>query len=254
MASGAQPLTQAHGRVCLLRVSQTFPRSSVATSTPDTDRPSGHTTLTIALETVDIEADEGHDLLKMLVVPRPIAWITTVRADGVVNLAPFACYTMLGFGPMMIGLGFARVRGIHKKDTLQNIERTKEFVVHAVTEDVLDKVVDSARPAAPGVSKATETGLTLVPSTSIAVPRITECAASMECRCEDITRIGTGHDFVTARVVAVHLDETCFPNGKPDYDRFRPLGRLHDEYFATLGDIVYRPRASLPHAGGTAPA
>ena len=202
--------------------------------------------MSIQLQTVDIEPDEGHDLLKMLVVPRPIAWVTTVRSDGVVNLAPFACYTMLGFGPMRIGLGFGRVGGVHKKDTLRNIERTGEFVIHSVTEDVLDKVVATAQPAPHGVSKATGTGLTLVPSVEIGVPRIAECAAALECRCEDITRIGTGHDLVMALVVAVHLDERSFPGGRPDYRVFRPVGRMHDECFATLGDIIYRPRAEVP--------
>ena len=202
--------------------------------------------MSIDLETVDIEAEEGHDLLKMLVVPRPVAWITTLRPDGIVNLAPFACYTMLGFGPMVIGLGFARVKGIHKKDTLRNIEQSREFVIHSVTEDLLAKVVDTARPAPPGVSKAQSAGLTLVPSTTVRVPRIATCAAAMECRCDDITRIGSGHDLVTARVVAVHLDEACFPGGHPDYQRFRPVGRLHDEYFATLGDIIHMPRSAAP--------
>jgi flavin reductase (DIM6/NTAB) family NADH-FMN oxidoreductase RutF len=209
--------------------------------------------LSIDIETVDIEAEEGHDLLKMLVVPRPIAWITTLRADGVVNLAPFACYTMLGFGPMTVGLGFARFRGVHKKDTLRNIERSGELVIHSVTEDLLDRVVDTARQAPAGVSKARETGLSLVPSTLVGVPRIAECAASLECRSVDITRIGTGHDLVTAQVVAVHLDESCFPDGQPDYTRFRPLGRLHDEYFATFGAIIHRPRAALRPHGAAAP-
>lgn len=198
--------------------------------------------MSIDLETVDLDPDEGHDLLKMLVVPRPIAWITTLRADGVVNLAPFACYTMLGFGPMTIGLGFARASGVHKKDTLRNIERVNEFVVHSVTEDLLPRVVETARSAPPGVSKARETGLTLVPSTAVRVPRIAECAASLECVCEEVTRIGTGHDLVTARVVAVHLDESMFRDGEPNYDRFRPVGRLHGEYFATLGEIIHLPR------------
>jgi flavin reductase (DIM6/NTAB) family NADH-FMN oxidoreductase RutF len=204
--------------------------------------------VSIDLETVDIEPEEGHDLLKMLVVPRPIAWITTLRADGIVNLAPFACYTMLGFGPMMIGLGFARAGGIRKKDTLRNIEHSKEFVIHTVTEDLLPKVVETARSAPPGVSKARDTGLTLVPSTSVRVPRIAECAASLECVCEDVTRIGTGHDLVTARVVSVHLDESMFHDGEPNYDRFRPVGRLHDEYFATLGEIIYLPRTATATA------
>ena len=202
--------------------------------------------MSIYLQTVDIEPDEGHDLLKMLVVPRPIAWVTTVRPDGVVNLAPFACYTMLGFGPMRIGLAFGRAGGVHKKDTLRNIEHSGEFVIHSVTEDVLDKAVATAQPAPVGVSKASSTGLTLVSSTEIGVPRIAECAAALECRCEDITRIGTGHDLVTARVVAVHLDERSFPDGRPDYRVFRPVGRMHDECFATVGDIIYRPRAGVP--------
>jgi flavin reductase (DIM6/NTAB) family NADH-FMN oxidoreductase RutF len=200
--------------------------------------------LTIDLETIDIEAEEGHDLLKMLVVPRPIAWITTLRPDGIVNLAPFACYTMLGFGPMMIGLGFARAGGVHKKDTLRNIEHRREFVIHSVTEDLLEQVVGTARSAPAGESKAQGTGLTLVPSTGIGVPRIAECAASLECRCEDVIRIGSGHNLVTARVVAVHLDEACFPGGQPDYERFRPVGRMHGEFFATLGNVLHLPRAA----------
>jgi flavin reductase (DIM6/NTAB) family NADH-FMN oxidoreductase RutF len=204
--------------------------------------------VSIDLETVDIEPEEGHELLKMLVVPRPIAWITTLRSDGIVNLAPFASYTMLGFGPMMIGIGFARAGGVRKKDTLRNIEHSREFVVHSVTEDLLPQVVETARSAPPGVSKARDTGLTLVPSTGVRVPRIAECAASLECVCEDISKIGATHDLVTARVVAVHLDESMFRDGEPNYERFRPVGRLHDEYFATLGEIIYLPRKSTATA------
>jgi flavin reductase (DIM6/NTAB) family NADH-FMN oxidoreductase RutF len=207
-------------------------------------------TVSRCIETVDLEPEEGHDLLKMLVVPRPIAWITTLREDGVVNLAPFACYTMLGFGPMMLGVGFGRVRGVHKKDTLRNIERTRELVIHTVTEDLVDQVVSTARSAPAGESKAHSAGLTLVDASAVEVPRIAECAAALECCCEDILRIGTGHDLVIARVVAVHLDDACFPNGEPDYTRYRPVGRLHAEMFSTLGEVFHRARPlDGTHAG-----
>jgi len=146
---------------------------------------------------------------------------------------------------VLIGLGFARAGGVHKKDTLRNIEYRREFVIHSVTEDVLHQVVATARSAPAGESKARGTGLTLVPSTAVGVPRIAECAASMECRCEQVTRIGAGHDLVTARVVAVHLDSACFPGGQPDYERFRPVGRLHGEFFATLGEVIHLPRTAL---------
>jgi len=195
------------------------------------------------IESVDLEAEEGHDLLKMLVVPRPVAWVTTLRPNGVVNLAPFASYTMLGFGPMLVGLAIARVKGTgYKKDTLKNIEHGREFVIHTVTEDMLDKVVSTARMAPAEESKVLSAGLTLVDSHTIGVPRIAECAAAMECRCQDIQQIGSSHEFVVARVEAVHLDPEMFPGGEPDYTRFRPLGRMHGEYFAKMGDIVHRPR------------
>ncbi len=179
----------------------------------------------------------------MLVVPRPIAWITTLRPNGVVNLAPFASYTILGFGPMTVGLAIARIKDSgQKKDTLRNIEHSHEFVVHTVTEDMLQHVVSTARTAPPAESKAAATGLTMVPSNCVRVPRLAECAAAMECRAQDIHPIGGSHELVVARVEAVHLDPEMFPAGQPDYSRFRPLARLHGEHFATLGEIIHRPR------------
>jgi flavin reductase (DIM6/NTAB) family NADH-FMN oxidoreductase RutF len=195
------------------------------------------------LKAVDLEAEEGHDLLKMLVVPRPIAWVTTLRPNDVVNLAPFASFTILGFGPMTVGLAIARVKvSGHKKDTLRNIELNREFVIHTVTEDMMEQVVSTARAAPADESKALTAGLTLVDSSVIRVPRISDCAAAMECRCQEILRIGTSHELVVATVEAVHMDPKMFPGGEPDYTRFRPLGRMHGEYFARMGDIVHAPR------------
>lgn len=194
------------------------------------------------IETDGIDPERGHDLLKMLVVPRPVAWVTTVRPNGLVNVAPFACYTILGFSPMYLGLGIGRVAGIHKKDTLKNIEETGEFVVHSVTEDLVERAVATARSAAPDESKAEATGLRLVASTHVSVPRIQDCASAMECRLEIVHRVGTGHDLVIGRVVAVHLDDRCFPGGTPDFSQFRPVGRLHDELFGCLGDVIDLPR------------
>ena len=194
------------------------------------------------IETNDIDPERGHDLLKMLVVPRPIAWVTTLRPNGLVNVAPFACYTMLSFSPMFVGLSIGRVGGKHKKDTLTNIEHGREFVVHSVTEDIVSKAVATARPGLPEESKAVATGLRLAPSKLVAVPRIEECASAMECRLESIQSVGAGHDLVIGRVVGVHLDDRCFPNGTPDFSQFRPVGRLHDELFASLGGIIDLPR------------
>ena len=194
------------------------------------------------IETDDIDPERGHDLLKMLVVPRPVAWVATLRPNGLVNVAPFACYTMLSFSPMFVGLSIGRAGGTHKKDTLKNIEHGREFVVHSVTEDVVSKAVETARPGLPDESKASTTGLRLVPSKRVAVPRIEACASAMECRLEAVHAVGTGHDLVIGRVVAVHLDDRCFPGGTPDFSQFRPVGRLHDELFGLLGEVIDLPR------------
>lgn len=212
--------------------------------------PPGASVQSTTLQTVDLDPEEGHDLLKMLVVPRPVAWVTTRRPNGLVNLAPFASYTILGFAPLVVGLAFARKHG-EKKDTLRNIEHARQCVIHPATEEMLQHVVGSAWSAPAEVSKAAGTGLTLLPCDTVDVPRIAECAAALECHCLDIHRIGTGHDLVIARVDAVHLDPACFPGGVPDYTRFRPVGRLHDEWFATLGEIrEVRRRAPASAAAG----
>ena len=93
----------------------------------------------IDIDTRALGAQSGHDLLKSLVIPRPIAWITTLRANGLVNLAPFSCYAIVAFKPILVAVGFERALGaMQKKDTLRNIERTSEFVIHTVTENVLE--------------------------------------------------------------------------------------------------------------------
>lgn len=190
-----------------------------------------------------LDAEAAHDLLKWIVMPRPIAWITTLRSDGVVNLAPFSCYTIVAFEPMLVVVGFERALGRReKKDTLRNIERTAEFVIHTVTEDVLERMNATARPAAPGESKLESAGLTPLACERVAPPRIAECPLAMECRAVEIRQVAKHHDLVIGEGLTVHAHKGILRDGAIDVTRLLPVGRMSDNRYARLRDIVELPR------------
>jgi len=198
------------------------------------------------ISTDGLSADGGHTLLKQVIVPRPIAWITTLRPNGVVNLAPFSCYSFICFQPMLLCLSFERVEGTYKKDTLSNIERTRELVVHPVTEDLVELANATARTAPPDESKLVTAGLSSVPGDRIATPRIAECAIAMECVAREIRPIVERHDLVIAEVVLVHVrDDLVLPDGTIDVERYHPVGRMSGDRYVRLRDVFELARPWL---------
>lgn len=190
-----------------------------------------------------LDAQAGHDLLKCLVIPRPIAWITTLGEDGLVNLAPYSCYAIAGFSPMTVIVGFESALGRQqKKQTLLNIERTGEFVIHTVTEKHLDSVNTSARPAMAGESKLDACGLTPLASSKIAPPRIREAPLAMECRSKQIIPLGDQHHLVIAEGIVVHAHSSIVCDGKIDTMRLAPIGRMNDNCYVRLRDTISLPR------------
>jgi flavin reductase (DIM6/NTAB) family NADH-FMN oxidoreductase RutF len=197
----------------------------------------------IDIDARSLEAQSGHDLLKALVVPRPIAWITTLRANGVANLAPFSCYAIVAFRPILVAVGFERALGnMQKKDTLRNIERTSEFVIHTVTEDVLEQMNATARSAPPEESKLLAAGLTPIASVAVAPPRIAECPLAMECRAIEIRQVAEHHDLVIAEGLVIHARADVMRDGEVDLTRLRPVGRMDANSYARLRDVVVLPR------------
>jgi flavin reductase (DIM6/NTAB) family NADH-FMN oxidoreductase RutF len=195
------------------------------------------------IDTHVLDARGGHDLLKSIVLPRPIAWITTLRPNGVTNLAPYSCYAIVAFRPMLVVVGFEHSLGPkQKKDTLRNIERTRELVIHTVTEDLLERMNSTARSAPDGESKLVAAGLTPFPCEQVAPPRIAECPLAMECRAVDIRPLGEGHDLVVAEVLVVHARADIVKDGRIDAVLLRPVGRLGDDDYLLLHDVVTLPR------------
>jgi flavin reductase (DIM6/NTAB) family NADH-FMN oxidoreductase RutF len=126
-------------------------------------------------------ADRAYSILASLVTPRPIAWVTTLGPDGVVNAAPFSFFNVLGAEPPIVGICPGDRDDGTPKDTARNIRGAHEFVVNLVDEDLAEAMNVTAATFPFGTSEIAAAGLTTAASTSIKAPRIAESPASLEC-------------------------------------------------------------------------
>jgi len=159
-------------------------------------------------------------LLTGLVVPRPIAWVSSVDAEGHGNLAPHSFFTVASGRPPVILFS-----SLGRKDTVRNIEETGEFVVSFSSENLLDAVNKSSAPFEHGDDEALELGIATEPSETVAPHRVAESPASIECRLHQIVEVG--HAFVVfGRVSAITVVTDVLVDGLPAFDRLRPISRL----------------------------
>ncbi len=182
----------------------------------------------------------NYKLLIGAVLPRPIAFVSTVDADGNPNLAPFSFFT--GATPAPPTVVFAPLRRFsdgQEKDTLCNIRATGEFVVNVVTEDIVELANDTAMEFAPGVSEFAETGLTPVPCEVVKAPRVGESPISMECKLIQVVDLGPeaagGGSLVIGEVLRFHVRDDLIEDGRIDTGALHPVGRLAGAEYTTLG-------------------
>jgi flavin reductase (DIM6/NTAB) family NADH-FMN oxidoreductase RutF len=183
---------------------------------------------------------ENYKLLIGSILPRPIAFVSTVSTAGIHNLAPFSFFTGITSQPPT--LCFApnrRPSDGGKKDTLRNIEETREFVVNVVTEEMAVPMNDTATDFPPEVDEFEESGLTPAPSRVVRPPRVEEAPISMECTLYRTIDIGPesagGGTLVIGEVVLFHVAESILEDGRIDTGELRPIGRLAGAEYTTLG-------------------
>lgn len=182
--------------------------------------------------------DQIYKLMTGLIVPRPIAWVTTRSVGGVVNLAPFSAFTFLSTKPPIIGVSITRRSGV-LKDTARNIEATGEFVVNIADDTFLDPLHASSAEYPPDVSEPSALGLALAPSMSVGPPRLADVPAAMECRLERIVEFGElGTRLVAGEIVRFHVRDGLLVDGKIATDQLRPLGRVAGPRYAKLGEVI----------------
>ncbi|NPA14036.1 MAG: flavin reductase family protein [Aquificae bacterium] len=171
------------------------------------------------MEKVIVEQLEDKKLISQLmfslIVPRPIAWITTLSKEGIVNVAPFSFYNGITTKPPLVMVSIGKRKDGSLKDTSRNIRERGEFVINLVTEEFLEPMVKSSADYPPHESEVEALSLELEPSTVLETPRIKGVKASLECKLYKIIEIGeTPMDLVIGKVVAFNFEPQLLQSSK----------------------------------------
>ena len=206
---------------------------------------------------IDPKKVPRRDCYKLLlggVVPRPIAFVSTLSPRGVPNLAPFSFFNALSAPAPMICFSPGQRPGGGRKDTLANIEALGEFVVNVVTEGIGPQMNETATDFPPDTNEFEAAGLTPLASRIVRPPRVKESPINMECKLYQVVDFDSdkpgGGALVIGEIVLFHVDDSVYDDGRIDYRKMKPLGRLAGPEYTTLGNIVaikrktYQPKNS----------
>lgn len=186
-----------------------------------------------------------HDPLNAIVAPRPIGWVSTHAADGTLNLAPYSFFNAFNYRPPIVGFS-----SVGRKDSLNNIEETGEFVWNLATRPLAEAMNRSSAPAPNDVDEFVLAGLTPEPSRVVRVPRVKESPVTFECRRTQIVRLkaASGGDIdawlVLGEVVGVHIDRSLLKDGIYDTAAGKPIlrGGGPTAYFEISDDLLFHMR------------
>ncbi len=185
----------------------------------------------------DVAAEQAYRLLTGIVVPRPIAWVTTQSPSGIVNLAPFSAFTYVAPHPPMLAISVGRKAGIYK-DTAHNILNNEEFVVHIADSTLMTAVHESSTEHPPDVSEVEELNLETLPGERVKVPRLAAAPIAMECRFRQCLEFGeTRSRLLVGEVLVFHIRDGLLNNGKIETEALDPIARIGGPRYARLGEI-----------------
>lgn len=200
---------------------------------------------------MDIAADslssaESYKVLGSLVVPRPIAFVSTQSPEGGLNCAPFSFFNAIAHSPPMLVLGIEQFEDGREKDTGHNIRRTGEFVVNMVDEALAEKMNLAAIDFPSEIDEFEEVGLTPVSSSKIKVPGIAESPVRFECVRSALVQVGSRHTIAIGEVVSFHIRDDLIDREKLRIsESWRPLGRMFGADYARITETFAMPRVPL---------
>ena len=191
-----------------------------------------------------------HDPFKSCIVPRPIAWVSSIDPEGRVNLAPYSFFNGIAADPPLVMISF---NGLHRdggdKDTLANIRATGEFVVNMVPLALKDEMNLSCGDHPHEVDEMALTGLEAAPSKLVAPPRLAAAPINMECRLHQVvdlpcTLADSRNTMIIARVLGIHIDDAVLVDGLVDLTRIEPLTRLGYMQYSAIDSVftMLRPK------------
>jgi flavin reductase (DIM6/NTAB) family NADH-FMN oxidoreductase RutF len=188
-----------------------------------------------------------YKLLAALVVPRPIALVTTAGQGGVVNAAPFSFFNVFSEEPALVILGLGTRPGGTPKDTLAHVRETGAFVVNLIGEEIAAQMNTCAVDFPPDISEIDAAGLNLLPGVSVPVPRIAEAPAALECRHYMTLEPAARRHLIIGEVVRVHARPGIVNAERlhVNLDAYKPVARLFGNLYARLGEVFELKRQSF---------
>jgi flavin reductase (DIM6/NTAB) family NADH-FMN oxidoreductase RutF len=193
-----------------------------------------------------LSARDVYQLLIGLVTPRPIAWVSSVSAEGSSNLAPFSFFSAVTANPPTVLFSVANTREGRKKDTLLNVEAVPEFVVNLCSYDTREAMNDTSAELDYGVSEFSAFGLTPLPSETVRPPRVAESKVQLECVVTQIVRVGEGAlagNVVFGMVKRIHAQDDIFDSdGAVDPRKLDTIGRMGGSGYVRTTDLFFLPR------------
>ena len=191
---------------------------------------------------MELESRHAHDILTSSIIPRPIAWVSSINMKDRPNLAPFSFFTGVSWSPPILAFSVVNRSDGSKKDTVVNIQEVPEFVINIVSVDLLSIMEFSARSLPYGCDEKEIKGLHWIPAKTIKPYRIQESKISFECTLERIISVSEGPDagnLILGRVQIVHVRDSLMKNDREiDWQGLNALGRLSGNRYCALQSII----------------
>jgi flavin reductase (DIM6/NTAB) family NADH-FMN oxidoreductase RutF len=183
------------------------------------------------------------------IVPRPIAFISTISPEGLGNLAPFSFFNGVSSNPPAVMIAITRKSNGEKKDTLRNIESTQQFVINTVSEWIVEPMNQCSAEYPFGVDEMKKVGLTPLASLKVHPLRVQESPIQFECELYKTMEIGDGSEgsstIVVGKIVCVHVAEKVYDNGKIKIEELHPISRLGGMSYGRVDGVFEIPRPKI---------
>lgn len=188
------------------------------------------------LSPLDIPTKDRYKIATGTVLPRPIAWVSTISTDGIPNLAPFSFFTVASSDPFTLLFSCSHKPDGSKKDTWANAEASGEFVVNLTNQATAEAMNITATTFPHGVSEFDAAGLTPTPCQTVSAPRVLEAPVSFECKLTQIVEVG-GNAVIFGAVQMIHIDDAIYDGNYVDLAAMQPIGRLAGSGYCRVTDI-----------------
>jgi flavin reductase (DIM6/NTAB) family NADH-FMN oxidoreductase RutF len=188
-----------------------------------------------------LPARDAYRLLISCVIPRPIAFVTTLSREGITNLAPFSFFNGVSSDPPVVSIAVSTKRDGSKKDTWRNIEETGEYVINVVVPELMDGVITGAKELPHNVSELELAKLRTEPALRVKPPRLADSPVNLECTLLRIVEVEETA-LILGRVVLFHLRDDVVRDGRVDPRKLTFVGRLGDDLYCRVSDLFERRR------------